>query len=460
MAFADERDLIRAFGGLVAHFPTAALSPEARHLLVIGSEVHLEAGSTSGGAGSADLLAVDDRGELWLIEAKLQRNAQSNPWYLFGRQLSTYADALSRVGLAGIHSHLQDYAFGRRTSLAPPATLATRWLQARSLQDMLRPWLADLGRPTEATQLVEAIDHRMRSGQFLMAALVDHDDGSLAAWGRQFKNDFQTAVIVADGGNVQVPFRTDWRPFRRAGDGVLRLPPFGRIPQSFSLRPQTIPLVLNDTALRLWHEVAEPRLQAILGPLDRVRCDANATSFGYCIPSAAGPPFFVRVGRGDHRVHRGADTGNPGSHALKVDVVFKWACSEMLDMDTSRASARQEAVDSIYRLCHSLVFSAGYRFKATNHGASQSNFNGEFQRGLSARTLLVERGGLRGGPPDFGASPLSLSDDKAILARVFDSLEKELPQTRPLLPVRKPPRSNDYSEGRLEDCHPSIDLTR
>lgn len=458
--FDDEGDLVRAFGSLLHAFPRNALSPGARELLILGNELRLPGGSTTGGHGSLDLLAVDDLGEVWLIEAKLRRNPQRNPWYLFGRQLTAYAEAVTRVGLQGIHRHLQEYAFGRRPRVTPPAALADRWLGARTLADMLRPWLAGLGGDrVSPEELVAVIGGRLSSGQFLLAALVDSDDGTLARWGSEFQDDFQTAVIVVGDGTVEVPFRTPWRKPVTGSDTLVPLPPFGRIPQSYKLTPASAPLVLNETALRLWYEVIEPELAALVGPIDEARCYSNAISFGYCLPSVHGPPFFLRIGRGDHRVHRGTDAGAPGSHAVKVDIVFKWACSELLKLGPDEAQRRQATVDSMYRLCHALVFRAGYRLKATDHGTSVTEFNRQFLRGLSARTLLVERGGLKHGVRDFGVDPDAYKTDAAVLGIVFEELKKQLPPQRPLMPIRKPQRRGDYGEGRLEDCRPSIDLT-
>ena len=85
-------------------------------------------------------------------------------------------------------------------------------------------------------------------------------------------------------------------------------------------------------------------------------------------------------------------------------------------------------------------------------------FNAEFARGLRARTLLLERGGLKGGPPDYGTSPSLYDTDASALEEFFRQLEKELPADRPLTVVPKPARRGDYSEGPLEGCRPSIDL--
>lgn len=455
MRFKDEGDLVRSFCELLPTFPRAALSPDAAGLLVIGSEVHLPTASAAGGGGSADILAIDDHGELWLIEAKLSRNPQVNPWYLFGNQLSRYAHALTATGLTGLHVHLQHYAYGRRAGLRPPSSLAQEWRLTRDLEGMLKAWLSQLGRdPSTAGQLVASIGYRIRTGQFVMAALVDGDHTSLSEWSTQHADQFQTAVIVVRGGTIAVVSRTPHRVCVAEDGECPALPPFDRIPQSFALRPHTIPLVLNETALQLWQEIVEPRLIGLLGPLDELRCDSNSTSFGYCIEGASGVPFFLRIGRGDDRVHRGRDTGRPGAHSLKLDLVFKWACSTLL---AKGQDERQLGVDSLYRLSHGLVFRVGYRFKATDHEKSIKAFNAEFARGLRARTLLLERGGLKGGHPDYGTSPSLYQTDASALEEFFRQLERELPADRPLRVVPKPTRRGDYSEGPLEGCQPSID---
>ena len=156
MTFELEADLVRLFADSVHRFPIEALSPGATRLLIIGHETRLPEAGKGGGGGSVDLLAVDDRGELWVIEAKLSRNAECVPLYVFANQLLRYASALRQVEFSTLHGHLQDFAFGRR-GIRPPEYLASRWLCARSLEEMLGAWLEIHGMDAADTEAAELV---------------------------------------------------------------------------------------------------------------------------------------------------------------------------------------------------------------------------------------------------------------------------------------------------------------
>jgi hypothetical protein len=452
MAFNNEAELVRAFANSIDAFPSEALSVGARHMLVIANELSLPGAGSGGANGSADIVTVDDQGELWMIEAKLCTNPEIAPAYVFGNQLTRYARALTRTTLASLHRHFQDYAYSRRAVLRPPPQLATAWLNARFLSDMLESWLSFFGMPGKAEALIEQIDARIRTGQFVLAVLTDGPCDHLVQWSRENAERFQTAVIrLSEPDRPEVLSRTP--PVAPASVFTVQdLPPFDKIPQSYKPTPSTLPLVLSETAFRLYETIVLPRLQALAGDLAQYKPEQSSTSFGYCLQGLNGLPIVLRIGRGDHYLNRGTDNAEPGQHTLKVDMVFKWACDHIFRMPPD-GSSRQRMIDDLWGLTSQVISVAGYRYKNMPHNLAGRALAAEFVKGCCKRTLLVERARVNRAR-DFGCDNADVDEQTTALHRVFDLLEDFLggaPATRVVpRPVRIP-----YKEGNLTDCWPT-----
>jgi hypothetical protein len=123
MVFGSEAALVAAFARSVADRGIATEAGVALDAFVAGHEIALARASVRSNIGAADLLLVTSDGRWWLVEAKLARNAECDPHYLFGNQLARYADSIERLGLTGLHARLESYLYGRRTALQPPESL-------------------------------------------------------------------------------------------------------------------------------------------------------------------------------------------------------------------------------------------------------------------------------------------------------------------------------------------------
>lgn len=174
--FANESELVRVFADSLAK-SGLQLTPSKRTAgFIVACELPLRGSGISGSMGSADLLVVTEDRRWWLIEAKLRRNPESDPAYLFGNQLARYAAAIECEGLSNLHPYLQSYFFGRKASLQPPATLRSTLAAAADLKGALTAWSASRGSPRpedEADELVGALAAQIKGRTLTLALLTD-----------------------------------------------------------------------------------------------------------------------------------------------------------------------------------------------------------------------------------------------------------------------------------------------
>jgi hypothetical protein len=77
--YANEMEMVHQFIRYT-HRHRVQISPQrSLHFLVWGYEFWMPEGGRDGGSGSIDLLATDDEGHAWLIEAKREDNPELNP---------------------------------------------------------------------------------------------------------------------------------------------------------------------------------------------------------------------------------------------------------------------------------------------------------------------------------------------------------------------------------------------
>ena len=92
--YGPEKNMVHEFIRATWRNPVLLHGAESRHLFCWGYELWLAPGLTIDDGGSVDLIATDDTGAVWLIEAKLHSNPElcQNLW---NKQVIRYRQALS-----------------------------------------------------------------------------------------------------------------------------------------------------------------------------------------------------------------------------------------------------------------------------------------------------------------------------------------------------------------------------
>jgi len=163
--YANEADYHQWFINHVDHLPL----PDRRvPILIIGHELSLFGGSRNGGSGSADLVAVDMEGRVWLIEAKIASSAEfGTVWSQLGR----YRDSLQAHNRWDVlERQMLKFLAGRE--ICQPASL--RFRGHDSLLAVFKDWLASLGeRGRDAAAFTDGVAEQLRTGTLGLAVLAD-----------------------------------------------------------------------------------------------------------------------------------------------------------------------------------------------------------------------------------------------------------------------------------------------
>lgn len=294
------------------------INQKTSRLLVIGHEISLFGGSVNGGLGSADLLAVDEDGLLWLIEAKLSSSAE------FGRvwdQLLRYRDSMEHHNKwPALERQMLKFLCGKEKVKPASATID----KPESLKNTILTWLIRIGRTDiDANTFHNNISEQMRNGTLGLVVLADSDVPITRKIADKYEHGGPKAYLVAQPDHSGHILRCVY--YSHAGQSIFR--PQERTEfydRSYSkcteanlkklLAPQLRPLV---------DEVIYPNLHMLgwngRAHLIRSKSIAIALTFKSC----EGETISVRiidVGWSDADASRVSSTNRvPGTYGLKVN---------------------------------------------------------------------------------------------------------------------------------------------
>lgn len=168
--FANEEQLVNEF---VSYTHTNALTlsnGERRKLFVWGNEIWLQDGKGGNRAGILDLLATDETGEVWLIEAKLCSNPElcSKIWH---SQIELYRKSLMKQSEDSIVLASRQYLLGLKNGV-----ILFSYLQkdTQNLFEAFQQWVLYNGLPLEnAEKLYNGTLQKLKSGELIATVLAD-----------------------------------------------------------------------------------------------------------------------------------------------------------------------------------------------------------------------------------------------------------------------------------------------
>lgn len=92
--YALEREFVNKFIDFTIEHPLL-INEEERKLFIWGHEISLPDGKGNYNTGKLDLIGTDEKGEVWLIEAKLNSNSEWNST-IWKNQIEMYANSLQK----------------------------------------------------------------------------------------------------------------------------------------------------------------------------------------------------------------------------------------------------------------------------------------------------------------------------------------------------------------------------
>jgi len=312
---------------------------------------------------------VTDDGRWWLIEAKLVRNSESQPNFLFGNQLARYALAIEKLGVPKLHQRLASYLYGRRKALSPPESLSLRFENARDLADILATWCADGGAcdaAAESARLLSMLEAQIAQRSLTLAGLVDVPGLRYDEWIRENQATRSLALLTVE--NEQPVLVCDGLARLRSPEEIeapTLLPPFDHIPQSYKPTPRTLPRVLSEPAYALYRHVLEPRLEFWTDDAwpDVELSVVTSAAFSLDLRSVTGREICLQIGRSGV-----AEGGTAGNHPLKLIVNLIWAAEAVFDVRTTSFEEGERAYADLETLVTRLCTRSGMSVRGVSSG--------------------------------------------------------------------------------------------
>lgn len=301
----------------IDHIDQLFLPDRSTPILVIGHELSLFGGSRNGGSGSADLLAVDVEGRVWLIEAKVANSAEFGTVW---EQLVRYRDSLQAHNRWDVLERQMLKFLNGREKCQP---VSTRYQSCATLRDVLGLWLASLGRTTtDVAAFTAGVAEQLRAGTLGLAVLSDIEHTLIARDAERHPHGGPKAFFVARLQQGQP--RAATRHFQEPGEQAFQ----ASEPEHFYdtaypvCRPETLAAYLDPSLIPLVEAILYPGLRQ-LGWDGRDYLN-NRKSITVALPfaDAAGRSCWLRLvdlGWTDADASRVASTQRlPGSYGLKV----------------------------------------------------------------------------------------------------------------------------------------------
>lgn len=312
--------------GLVLRFieetmrTTLVVNGEMRRWFVWGAEIWLPEGGSDGFSGSLDLIATDDIGQVWLVEAKLRTNPELSP-EIWQRQLLPYRYGLSRLTPDTINRRSRRYLLNQEAS-----KLGLTDQDYKHLYDAFVSWSKGNGLGADSARDIYNKTMQSIKDQTIICAVLA-DIYSTAVWQARPQDGNSYAYIFAKTGiaGLDVSIVLD------AGESALsstsqdfaaavrEWSELSRDKQEVKPTPQTVELYLTNEAAVYYRECVK-QLEA-LGWNGKYH--SNSKAFIIDLPTLYGPPIRIHLGWVDFDARVPMKNRLPGELGLKFNIDFR-----------------------------------------------------------------------------------------------------------------------------------------
>lgn len=208
--YANEGHIVKEFIQYTLNKPVSISPDQTIRFFVWGFELWLPEGGKQGYSGSIDLIASDELGNVWLIEAKQSANPELNP-ELWRNQILNYRWALARRSHNEISMKSRRFLLGNGSIDLIPNELGF----SNSLFDAFKKWSLKLHKDIEfAKKIYNRTIQAIKEEKVISTVMADvYIDG---VWNNRPRDkrpyayivtkgigaDFKTHVILDTGDNV------------------------------------------------------------------------------------------------------------------------------------------------------------------------------------------------------------------------------------------------------------------
>lgn len=364
--YAFERELVNRF---IKYTFTNPLNIEGkeRRLFIWGHEIFLLDGKGDFKTGILDLLATDEEGEVWLIEAKLCNNKEwnSNIWKT---QIGLYAESLKKRTEQEIVLGARRYIVKESMGAIFPQFLPSN---TESLVEAFCHWALSLGDEySKGLDLYESTIRKIKSGEIIQCVLSDHFNEEI--WNNRPKanNSFAAYITFQDNNSFVICDKNESIDKKEESEylsyGTWKS--FLKKKQEIEPTPDKIPLLLADNVI--------PTYERILSVLTELNWDgmytSNKKAFRFDLPTIYGSKLRIHVGWIDADGQQDVRFRTPYQYGLKFNIDFRHFKREE-DADLWRAG---------YELARELAKTARYNTRGGEFAILNPYWTAEKVKGL------------------------------------------------------------------------------
>ncbi|WP_041360533.1 hypothetical protein [Methylococcus capsulatus] len=259
----NEADYHQQIINCIDLLPNQLKSEEDLHVFVWGHEIKLLDAGRNGGDGSADLLTVDEKGNVWLIEVKFGYNSELSR-FVWENQLKRYKRAIESMSYQRLLRYTKEFLKGRE--LTKPTDVVS--LQAESIVEALAAWQERIGRALVAPdELNRRMAETIGTGTYGIMVLADRFAPDVVDIGQQFEHRGPLAYVQGIPTNAGIEFQLRWH---RTASGIsdrqsVAIDPDPRFDASEKevnrwCDPDSFADTLGEGARHLWLNVLQPGL--------------------------------------------------------------------------------------------------------------------------------------------------------------------------------------------------------
>ncbi len=258
----NERDYHMHLIEHIDRLPELLKSESGVGVFVWGHEVKLLDAGSGGGDGLADLFTVDERGVVWLIEAKFGYNPELSR-FVWERQLLRYRTAIARMSWQRLLHSCETFLKGREATrpvlVLPP--------NAGSFLDAIAIWHGHLGRAALSPEVLnEKIATALATGTYGIMVVADRFVPEVVEFGKAFVHNGPVAYVQALPTESGIEFAVRWfRPAMATGEPDVVVDPDPRFDgwakeRNEKCHPDKFSETLNPACHDLWIETLRPGL--------------------------------------------------------------------------------------------------------------------------------------------------------------------------------------------------------
>ncbi|MCX7780013.1 MAG: hypothetical protein N2491_03730 [Negativicutes bacterium] len=318
--YINEKEFVRKFINETMN-QKISFNGESHHWLVWGAEIWLPEGGRDGFSGSLDLIATDDTGKVWLVEAKLRTNPELCP-AIWQKQILPYRYGLAQLTPDTINRRSRRYLINQGA-----IKVAVHESQDyRHLYDAFIVWSKDKGfSDNTARELYNKTMQAIRDENIVCAVLADipsmevwearPSDGKAYAYifANVTTSGFETNVVYDPGSGGNIAVNTDFALQVKNWDEL------ARHKQEVKPTPQSVEQYLTNDSAEYYREC----IRRLVACGWSGKYHSNSKAFIVDMPTVYGPSIRIHLGWVDFDARVPMKNRLPGELGLKFNIDFR-----------------------------------------------------------------------------------------------------------------------------------------